>query len=427
MSEKATSRIALRRRAFAGTGAVALLICLPPAATAATAAEPGAGEEGCPVTATAQGVQVMVSASDNTLLQAPTGVGVPVAQACVDHGVEESTGFAANPYPGETVVSAPALIGSQTGQSIPGYPAYATSRYPSATNAESGQQGHTLSSHSDKDSTRAQARTWLGQEGAASGETTALATAAVDPVRRVSSASATSDTQPMTLNGVLRLGRIRSLATAKVGADGKLVRDSQLTVGRTEVAGQVVEITTDGVRAVGQKGPALPGGDPAKALEAAGVRVRYLGAEQSGRGVTSAAVEVLVRQQDTQSGAVYTVHYTFGGAFAAAAPVEQPPGGGADLPPVEAPPPAAGGVGGDAGTPLEPQDPAPGGQPGEEPPAPGDNAAAPPKDPSSAGLIGNPVDMGLTGLYLVVAFAAGATFAFGTLLRLLGVRTRWTS
>lgn len=422
MSVKATPPFRSRRRALAGTGAVVLLACLPPAATAA---EPG--EEGCPVTATAQGVQVMVSASDNTLLQAPTGVGVPVAQACVDHRVEESTGFAANPYPGETIISAPALIGAQTGQQIPGYPAYATSRYPSAQKAESGQHGNTLSSHSGKNSTRAQARTRLGQD-AASGETTALANAAVDPVRRVSSASATADTQPMTLNGVLRLGRVRSAASATVGKDGKLVRDSQLTVGRTEVAGQVVEITKDGVRAVGQKGP-LPEADPAMALEAAGVRVRYLRPEQTERGVISAAVEVLVRQQDTQSGAVYTVHYTFGRAFAAAGPVEQPPGGGGDLPPAKVPDPAADGGDGDAGAPVEPLDPAPTEEPAaEEPAAPGgDDAVAAPKDSSPVGLIGNPVDMGLTGLYLVIAFGAVATFAFGTLLRLLGVRTRWTS
>ncbi|MFD7446294.1 hypothetical protein [Streptomyces sp. NPDC059909] len=418
---KATSSLLPRRgRGLVGTGAVVLLVCLPPADVAA---EPGE-EGGCPVTATAQGVQVMVSASDNAALQAPSGVGVPVAQACVDHGVEESSGFASSPYPGESIVSAPALIGSQTGQSIPGYPAYAASRYPSPEKAETGQQGHTLSSHSDKNSTRAQARTQLGQD-AASAETTARANAAVDPVRRASSASATADTQPITLNGVLQLGRVRSEATATVGRDGKLVRASQLSVGRTEVAGQVVEITEDGVQAVGQKGP-LPESDPAKALEAAGVRVRYLRPENTEQGVTSAGVEILVRQQDTQSGAVYTVHYTFGRAFAAAAPVEPPPGGGGDVPPLEGPPPAAGG--GEEGPPAAPPDAAPAEEPpDEQPSAPDDGASSGPKNPSPAHLIGNPVDMGMTGLYLVVAFGAVATFAFGTLLRLLGVRTRWTS
>ncbi|MGW2563651.1 hypothetical protein ACWCXB_31395 [Streptomyces sp. NPDC001514] len=421
MPVKATpSLLPSLRRALAATGAVVLLACLSPPAVAA---EPGE-EGGCPVTAVAQGVQVVVSASDNAALQAPSGVGAPVAQACVDHRVEESYGFASNPYPGETIVSAPALINSQTGQSVPGYPAYATSRYPSPREAENGQYGHTLSSRSDKNSTRANARTRLGQD-AAGAETTALANAAVDPVRRTSSASATADTQPMTLNGVLRLGRVRSVATATVGKDGKLVRASRLSVGRTEVAGQVVEITEGGVRAVGQEGP-LPQSDPAKALEAAGVRVRYLRAEHTEQGVVSAGVEILVRQQDTQSGAVYTVHYTFGRAFAAAAPVEPPPGGGGDVPPLEAPPPAAGV--GDAGPPTEPQDAVPAEEPlAEEPSAPGDDAAAAPTVPSPARLIGNPVDMGMTGLYLVVAFGAVATFACGTLLRLLGVRTRWTS
>ncbi|MEV6056680.1 hypothetical protein [Streptomyces sp. NPDC052107] len=425
MAVKAPSPTPVHRRAIAGTGAVVLLLCLP---AAATAAEPGAGEAGCPVTASAQGVQVMVSASDNALLQAPSGAGVPVAQACVDYDLGESSGFASNPYPGETIVSAPALVGSQTGQKIPGYPAYAASSYPSAQKAEGGQQGDTLTSQSDKNSTHAQARTQLGQQGAASAETTALANAAVDPARRTSTASATADTQPITLNGVLRLGRVRSVATATVGKDGRLVRDSQLTVGRTEVAGQVVEITKDGVRAAGRQYP-LPQADPAKALEAKGVRVRYLRAERTKQGVVSAAVEVQVRQQDTQSGAVYTVTYTFGRAFAGAAAVEQPPGGGGNLPPVGAPPPGAGGGGGrDAGAPAAPPDQAPAQQsPSDQPSAPSDGAVAAPDSPSPVGLIGNPVDMGMTGLYLVVAFGGAATFAFGTLLRLLGVRTRWTS
>ncbi|MGP3983147.1 hypothetical protein [Streptomyces sp. KR80] len=407
-----------RAHAIVGMGTVVLLACLPGAAIAAEQ-----GEEDCPVVATAQGVQVMVSASDNLFLQAPSGVGIPVAQACVNYGVEESTGFASSPYPGETVVSAPALLRGQTGQPIPGYPAYASSRYPSEEKSESEQHGHSLSSHSTQTSTRARAGTRLGQDKA-SGETTALAEAVVDPARQVGRASATSDTQPWTVNGVLRLGQMRSVAKATTGKDGKVVRSSRLQIGRTEVAGQVVEITPDGVKAVGKTLP-LPKADPAKALAAAGVRVRYLRAKSTEQGVMSAGIEVLARQQDPKSGAVYTVQYVFGRAFAAADRVERVPGGGGPPPPAELPATS----GGDGGAPAEPAPEAPAEEPpADSPGAPGPDSAAPaPDDAPPARLIGNPIDMGVTGLYLVLAFGAVATFAFGTLLRLLGVRTRWTS
>ncbi|OAH13069.1 hypothetical protein [Streptomyces jeddahensis] len=424
-----------RASAFAGMGTAALLTCLPGAATAAEPAE--SGESDCPVVASAQGLQVMVSASDNTALQAPSGAAIPAAQACVNSGVGESSGFAGNPYPGETIVSAPALLGSQTGQKFPGYPAYASSRYPSEEKSDAGQQGLTLTSHSTKNSTRAKAQTRLGQD-AASASTTALAQADVDPAKRVGKASATADTQPITVNGVLRLGRVLSAATATVDADGKLVRDARLTIGRTEVAGQVVEITRKGIRAAGQAvplpdagNPADPGdpadpADPAEALAAAGVRVRYLSEERTEHGVISAGLEVLARQKDPQSGAVYTLHYVFGRAFAAADRVESPPGDvEMPLPPAAVPPPTSGDDAPADSAPAPEEEPATG---SDAPPDQAADEASPAPDARTAWrLAGNPADMGVTGVFLVLAFGAAATFAFGNLLRLLGVKTRWTS
>ncbi|MBA4863788.1 hypothetical protein H1V43_20910 [Streptomyces sp. PSKA54] len=426
MSMKPTRTSSSRARAFAGMGTAVLLTFLPGAATAAESAEAAApGEDDCPVVASAQGLQVMVSASDNTALQAPSGAAIPAAQACVNPAVEESSGFAGSPYPGETIVSAPALLGGQLGPKFPEYPAYAASRYPSDEKSESGQQGHSLSSHSTKNSTRAQARTRLGQE-AASASTTALAHVQVDPDRRAGKASATADTQPITINGVLRLGQVLSSATAAVDADGRLVRASRLTVGRTEVAGQAVEITRNGIRAVGQAVPVPDAADPTETLAAAGVRVRYLSEQRTEHGVMSAGFEVLARQKDPHSGAVYTLHYVFGRAFAAADRVEAPPGGGMDvpLPPAAGAPPASSG---DA-----PADPAPASEAeppagSDPPPEQADEAAPAPAAETPAHPAGSPADMGVAGAFLVLAFGAVATFAFGNLLRLLGVRTRWTS
>ncbi|WP_329567030.1 hypothetical protein [Streptomyces sp. NBC_01361] len=420
MSVRGSHSLPLRARALSGAGTVALLVFLP---TAAGAAEPGDSEgSDCPVTATAQGVQVTVSASNDTLLQAPTGVGVPVAQACVNYAVGESSGWASSPYPGETVISAPALIGSQTGQKFPGYPAYAASKYPSDESATSGQDPHVMRSHSTKTSTKAEASTVLGSQDTAAASTKAIAHTSVDPDALTGKATATSDTKPWAVNGVLELGRVLSSATATVDRDGKVVRDSELSIGRTEIAGQGVEISPDGIKVVGQTAPLPDAADPAKALAAAGIKIRYLDEKRTEQGVVSAGLEVQARQQDTQSGAVYTVTYVFGRASADAGRIEAPPGSGG-VPPAQVPQaPSDAGGGGDAADSEAPADDTP-----AAPKAPSDDGSSTPQDTRPVQLATNPTDMGVTGLYIVLAFGAVATFAAGTLLRLLGVKTRWTS
>lgn len=417
--ERRRSRPVLRLATAAG-------IALSPVTLAGSAAASEGGEESCPVVASAQGVQVMVSASDNILLQAPTGAAVPAAQTCVDYQIADSSGFAGNPYPGETVLAAPAIVRGATDAPVPDYPAYASSRHPSAEEAKVEQPGYALSAESTETSSTAHARSGLAQDGGTAATAVATAKSTVDPGSKVATSSAASDTQPLTVNDVLQLGRVHSSASAKVGADGKVTRSSELTIGRTRVADQVVEITPEGVRAGGQTAP-LPEGDPAEALEAAGVRVRYLAEQKSSRGVLSAGIEVVAKQQDAQSGAVYTAHYTFGRAFAAVAPVEDRAAAGS-------PPPAGTGssgipassgtpAGASAGSGPSPSSADPGGVPEAAPAAPGS------PEPAVAGparLMGNPMDIGADGLYVVLVFGALAMFASGLLLRLLGVRTRWT-
>jgi hypothetical protein len=419
MSVRGSLSLPLRARALCGAGTVALLVFLP---AAADAAEPGdSGGSDCPVAATAQGVQVTVSASNDTLLQAPTGAGVPVARACVNYAVGESSGWAGSPYPGETVISAPALIGSQTGGKFPGYPAYAASTYPSDESATSGQDPHVMRSHSTRTSTKAQASTVLGQDAAAA-STTAMAHTSVDPDALTGKATATSDTKPWAVNGVLELGRVLSSATATVDRDGKVVRDSELTIGRTEIAGQVVEITPDGLKVVGQTAPLPDATDPVKALAAAGIKIHYLDEKRTEHGIVSAGLEVQARQQDTQSGAVYTVTYVFGRASADAGRIEAPPGS-TSVPPAQVPQaPTDAGGGGDAADSQAPADDIP-----AAPKTPSEDGSSTPTDTRPVQLATNPTDMGVTGLYIVLAFGAVATFAAGTLLRLLGVKTRWTS
>lgn len=407
-------------RAVVGLGAALLLAGLP--AGAAAVEQP---EGSCPVVATAQGLQITVSASDNLLLAAPAGAGIPVAQACVDYGVRDSSAFASSPYPGESVIAAPGLISNRMGQEMPAYPAYAASRYPAKEHAKVEQPGYSLRSDSTEVSSQARARSAVGAEDD-SASTVATAKSTVDPATTASAATGQADTQPLTVNGVLRLGHVHSVASAKVDPDGKLQRSSDLQIGRTTVGGQEVVITPKGVRAAGQTVP-VPETPPAEALEDAGVTVRYLTSERTRSGVMSAGIEVRARRQDPESGAVTTVQYTLGRSFAAASPAVQEPGGPGGVPavPVDPADPASNGSVGGTGT-------AGGPVPAAAPEAPADAPAAPSGGPSPelAGpnqLLANPVDVGAAGLYLVLMLGALVMVASATLLRLLGVKTRWTS
>lgn len=421
-SARSRNRARRRWKATGCTGAV-LLLWTAPAAAADEPAEEGA----CPVIASAQGVQVMVSKSDDLFLTAPFGAGLPVAQSCVDYQVRDSSSFASAPYPGQPVISASPMLRGMTSLPIPDYPLYAQSRYPSAKKSAVSEQGYSLSARSDESSSESEARSQAGQDAGSAGSTAASAVARVDPEAKASDATAKSVTLPVTINDVLELGHVHSVATAKV-ADGKLVRSSQLRVGHTTVAGQEVVITPEGVQAAGET-VALPDGDPAEALAAAGVSVRYLKEVKTTRGVLSAGIEVLARQQDPATGAGYDLHYTFGRAFAAAAEVDERSGGA--LPPGDIPAgvPASGPA--DSGQPVT-GDAASGPIPGGEAPTPGElpdvaKVPGPQAAPEQVRLTGGPVEMGMAGLYLVIVFGALAMFASGMLLRLLGVRTRWTS
>lgn len=412
-------------------------IALSAAAVEGSAVAQEPAEGGCPVVASAQGVQVMITVEDQ-LLDQPSGVGAPVAQTCVNFGLSDSMGFASNPYPGETVLSLPALVWGPsglegaTGQSTPAYPGYAASRYPVETKSQSEQPGYSLRAASTETSSKARAYSGLTQDATNVATTVATAESVVDPAALTGTATAASDTQPLTFNEVLELGRVRSNASAAVNAKGTVRRESSLVIGRTTVADQVVQITPRGVEAAGQTVP-VAGSDPAEALAEAGIQVRYLAEEKVPNGVLSAGVEVVVKQESKlASGRYYRVHYIIGRAFAAADKVERPVGGvpvGGALPG----PVAGGGLGGDAEGAGESGGPAPESasvpEAAESPPAPeaAPQAAPAPQVAAPAGWVGRPIDMGMAGFYLVLVCGAAAMFAGTTLLRLLGVRTRWTS
>lgn len=421
------------RKAAAGvTGLLLLVIAVPNA----TGDEPP--EAGCPVVAAAQGVQLMVTASDNVALEVPTGVGVPVSQSCVNYGLGESRGFASNPYPGETGVALSKIVGGRLGQELPAYPAYAASRYPGTDESKVSQDGYKLISRSTKTASESLARSGADSEETGAGRTVASAESVVDPEKRSSIATATSDISPVSIKGVLELGKVHSMARAIVDADGKVKRAAALRVGHTKVAGQEVVITPEGVEVADKTVALRDAPDPDDVLKEAGVRVRYLEKVETRQGVLSAGIEVIAEMKTPDTSAVYTAHYTFGRAFAAADVVPEGPG---DLDSDFQVPLGVAGTGGEseagAGDMGDSSGPAEVSGPDVAEAAAGEGEApeeaeppeveAVPQRSQEAVLVSQPVDMGMAGLYLVIVFAGVATVAGGTLLRLLGVRTRWTS
>lgn len=425
-----------RMTALTGVGAALLLVVAPSGAAAAADDDPALYPEvragGCPVVASAQGISAVVWKRPDLVMELPTGVTVPEAQACVDYSVKDAKAFASSPYPGETAVGltplASGLLSGQTGQevSLPAYPAEASADYPGVPESKVEQPGFSLTARSTETSARSTARSGAENDQAGAGTTAASADTAVDPATKSARALAVSDTQPLTVGEVLKLGHLYSMAKAEVRADGRVIRASELRIGRTMVGDQVVEITPDGVRALGTTTP-LPEADPSEQLEAAGVRVRYLAERKTPTGVLSAGVEVIAQQTD-QDGAVSTVRLTVGRAFAAVAQPDSVPSapGVPEIPlaPVDTessgdPTVGASGSGGEAASGPVPEDaplPAEAPKAGEDAPAP--EVAAP------AGLAGTVADMGVAGLYLVLVLGALAMLVSGTLLRLLGVRTR---
>lgn len=417
-----------RRRsgAAAALSAATLLVVLPSSAAAAT--DPGGG---CPVVGSAVGVQVTVSASDNILLSAPAGAGIPVAQACVDYAVRDSRAFASSPYPGETVLAGPGLLGQRIGQEVPGYPAYASSRHPARESGEASSPVYTLRAKSTETSSAARARSGVAPDDTTgSGATVSTAEANVDPDAGTASATSVSDTTPLTINDVLTLGQVHSTATAELSGDGTVRRDSDLRIGKTTVAGTEVAITPKGVTVADQTVD-LPKQRPADSLKQAGIDVTYLAAEKTSTGVLSAGIEIVVEQSDPNSGAAYTVTYTVGRAFAAVAPVQDNASSGGAVPPL--PPPTldtpSQGTGG-ANAPAPASGPSPVDAPEPESALAPQQAASPDVEPPVAQSVqraGNPIPMGVGVLYLAIVFGALALVVSATMLRLLGVKTRWIS
>ena len=399
----------------AGLGLTAAVVAWPSPARAAL---------GYQAVAAADGVRVTVEMPNAPLSNTPVDGGGPSAQALIT-SAGQSQGFASSPYPGENAVALPGTLAGLGAGGIPPYPFYAASAHPQTAHAEAGQAPLQLVSDSAESSSTATAA--FGQSGdpaASSFTSTASATRTGDDVVSTSSEAVVEGFRV----GPMVLGSVRSSAETVRSADGKLKRTSDLSVSGASIAGVNVVLAPSGLVVADQNVP-LANEQLADALKQARLTVEYVPLQETADGIVSAGLRITTVQEVPGQGtattiyrlgqAVTSVQSGEGGALVGDLPIKDPAG-------LVTPPGGPNGVDGVAGvTPgVGSVDPAA---------APGGTTNLIPSD--VAGLddvaIAEPVRSvdvtDASGFYLLLVAAAAAVFGVGQVLRLLGVRFRWTS
>ena len=258
------------------------------------------------VVAGADGVRDQVTVPDAPLSSTVVDAGAPTAQATVD-ALGTSSGFAANPYPGATVLSGPGLLAAETGVSPPGYPFIASTSYPT-TQSASAENGE-LTANSAASSSTAKAGISASPQINGAGLLSASAVAQVEPDGGVTG-QAVEDAADLDFGGVLHIGSVHSQASLEVASDGTEKPSSTTTISDATVAGVAVSISDQGITVSGQKA-GLPDTSAVSApLASAGISVQVLKPVISQGSVLSGALVVSVSQQGD------THVFTFGRANA---------------------------------------------------------------------------------------------------------------
>ena len=220
-----------------------------------------------------------------------------------------SSSFASYPYPGAVAVSLPSLLAGSGLAGLPAYPFYIDASYPTNPRPDprTAPAGTLVASAGPTDA--------MGYAGAGFGdEATALghfeATAAVSKNGGSAVAAGTSVGRNVRF-GPLEIGSLVSTAVATLDGEGRLARESTLSVTGMTVDGQGLAVSDGTIVLADSKVPLAEAAGVTKALADAGVNVRYLAAQETTTGLTSAALAVS-RTQEIPGGAPVTVQFILG-------------------------------------------------------------------------------------------------------------------
>jgi hypothetical protein len=384
--------------------------------------------------------------------------GGPVSQSVID-GLGNSRAFASLPYPGDLAITGPGLVAGLTGlPSPPPYPFYVSSSHPTTPEGKMAQPGYELHANSAESSSKASTMTGGGQgdgqTGSSIGKTITVADTSRDAGTGAVTAVATGTADVINIGGVLRIGQVDAKAKVSRTPGADPTREANFVINGVSIAGQAVGFSDKGFTFAGTNVP-IPAGNPlTEALKQAKISVQYLARVDNPDGVVSPGL-VIKQEQATPGGPTMVFRYVFGQMSASATVSGSPTSIGDSLPPLETGPsdtqvigdttpsdtsfpttdatlPATGtdtggydnsatgydtGSGASTTTDTTPAEPAPA-------------AAAPQTNlvQEAAPISGTPMTLvDTSSVYLILV--AGATVALlgGTVLRLMGVKLKWTS
>jgi hypothetical protein len=385
-------------------------------------------------TARADAFRIGVSAT-GFIVSSLTDTSGPTAQARVD-SLGTSVGFAALPYPGDTIVGAPGLVASLVlpqlrlpPPNLPSYPLVASSQYPGQPAQTVTRPPVSLIAESTSGSSSGHAKAAGSESGAnAIGRAVADATAKAHSSDELV-ADAASMVESVTISGVLRIGRVVATAHASSSGGGAPAMRSSFSAEGMTIAGVPVEVTEKGLVLAGSTVPVPPASSAAQALAASGIDVQYLAPVTSPGAVRSAGFAVSVALR-SPTGNRFTVAYTFGivQAGVGGSPGSSTSPGPAPFAGVSAPVAAAGGAVTSAPTTTAADAGGIGLAQGGALPQTGglQTVAAPSADVGSSATAPTSTTSALS-LYLVLAVGAAVALSGSLVLRHFAVRFAWTS
>jgi hypothetical protein len=289
---------ALIALAGVAVGTLALALAALPTATA-----DGPGFE---AVASADGLRTLAAYPGAPLSDTIVDLGGATAQALLN-SYGSSTAFAAYPDPGTVIRQAPATAGN----AAVSYPFAVSSTFPVTPSQKADAAVYALSAGSTALSSRSSARS--GPAGDTSAGYVSAAASTVSESGSVVSASSTDDGSLVT--GPLAIGRVRSVARAKLDRGGTLQRSSSFQADGLSAAGMSFSVGPNGLTVAGSSAP-LPDTNPIRTvLEGAGITITYLVSEKTRNGINSGGLSITAANA---SGARTT--YTLGRAFAGVTP-----------------------------------------------------------------------------------------------------------
>jgi hypothetical protein len=295
---RAPMRIGLRSGTrVVGVAGIAATVGL--AALMVTPARADDGSGAAVGTASASGVRTSYDFPGYLVVDTLYDAGGPIAQAVVNSS-GGGTSFASFPYPGDTIVNAPALANVGTGQAFPfTYPLYVVSDGNLTPKASAQDATGSLALNAESAARTATSKAKLSgpTAGVIASAGSIQETSVVIGDDGVMTSIADSITRGIDVSGVLKIAEVhvRTVSVLKPG-DKKPTTTSLTDVTGVSVLGQPVGLTKDGIAAPGGSQGAVyqPVLDQLnQALTNGGISVALAGGNEVNGGSSNAGVEIL--------------------------------------------------------------------------------------------------------------------------------------